>query len=151
MMIERLTSGEAAVSVVYIGNKKIKRDTVCHSGIEFPPMIPVPVPLTIAVKLLKHRGVWRRADEVEALENERREAAELAAMREEEEAERQRMQEEEDNFYFDGIGDLAKMTGPQLATQAESLELDIEPKGAQERVDEFRLRVRDAIKVKRGE
>ena len=44
--------------------------------------------------------------------------------------------------------DLAKLTSAQLATLIEGEELGIEQKGPQEKVDDFRVRVRDALKAK---
>ncbi|HFS0210875.1 TPA: hypothetical protein ACHYTZ_004442, partial [Yersinia enterocolitica] len=43
--------------------------------------------------------------------------------------------------------DIAKLTSVQLATLVESEDLDIK-QGAQEKVDDFRVRVREAIQAK---
>ena len=50
-----------------------------------------------------------------------------------------------------GERDLAKMTSAQLATLVEGEDLDIEPQGPQEKVPEYRVRVRDALKAKLAE
>ena len=43
------------------------------------------------------------------------------------------------------------MTSAQLATLVEGEDLDIEPQGPQEKVPEYRARVRDALKAKLAE
>lgn len=45
-------------------------------------------------------------------------------------------------------GDIGKFTAAQLRTLVEGAELDIAPQAAQEKVDDFRLRVRDALRAK---
>ncbi|MEX2964604.1 hypothetical protein [Microbulbifer sp. TYP-18] len=54
---------QQTLNIKYIGNKATKRDTVCHSGIEWAGKGDVqPVPGNIAAKLLRHRDVWCLAD-----------------------------------------------------------------------------------------
>lgn len=49
-----------------------------------------------------------------------------------------------------GTVDLAKLTSAQLNTLIEGEDLGIEQKGPQEKVDDFRVRVRDALKAKQA-
>ena len=135
------------IAVVYIGDKPSKKDTVTGSRLVFPRHTAVDVESHIAMQLLEFPTVWIRhealagelarqetAAEVEALELERL-AAEAARL-----AEEQSM--------VVGDRDLAKMSSAQLATLVEGEDLGIEPQGPQEKVPEYRVRVRDALKAK---
>jgi len=64
-------------------------------------------------------------------------------------AEQARLAEEQSMVV--GERDLAKMTSAQLATLVEGEDLDIEPQGPQEKVPDYRVRVRDALKAKLAE
>ena len=77
----------------------------------------------------------------------RREAGHLRA--DKTAAEQARLAEEQSMVV--GERDLAKMTSAQLATLVEGEDLDIEPQGPQEKVPEYRVRVRDALKAKLAE
>ena len=81
----------------------------------------------------------------------KQEALEQAALDEAERlaAEQARLAEEQSMVV--GERDLAKMTSAQLATLVEGEDLDIEPQGPQEKVPEYRVRVRDALKAKLAE
>ncbi|HEI8401586.1 TPA: hypothetical protein SLE31_003395 [Citrobacter freundii] len=136
------------IDLVYIGPKRIKHDTLTGSHLLFPRGKSVPTPADIAQRMLQHPTVWIEADKVadwrkrEADEAETvRLAAEAALLREEEERKRRDMN-------CGDYGDIGKFTAAQLRTLVEGAELDIPQQSAQEKVDDFRLRVRDALREK---
>lgn len=138
------------ISITYIGGKKQKRDTVTGSRLIFPRLKSVDVDSDIAHQLLAFPSVWVESAQAEAALNQQASDEEakaaLAA------AELARLQAEAvTNSWVVTIGgedvDLAKLTSAQLATLVESEDLDL-TKGAQEKVDDFRARVREAIKAK---
>ena len=136
------------IDLVYIGPKRIKRDTLTGSHLLFPRGKTVPTPADVAQRMLQHPTVWIEAHnlqewrerELQASEAARQ-AAEAALLREAEERERRDMN-------CGDYGDIGKFTAAQLRTLVEGAELDIAPQGAQEKVDTFRLRVRDALRAK---
>ncbi|MNI20805.1 hypothetical protein D3C73_743010 [compost metagenome] len=101
------------------------------------------------MQLLEFPTVWRKADELEGVlahQSELEAAAAEAARRAEDEAARLAA---EQSMVVEHLGlDLAKMTSAQLATVAEKYELHIK-QDAGERVDEYRLRVRDALRAQK--
>lgn len=135
------------IAIAYIGDKPMKKDTVTGSRMVFPRHTPVDVESHIAMQLLEFPTVWRKADELEGVlahQSELEAAAAEAARRAEEEATRLAA---EQSMVVEHLGlDLAKMTSAQLATVVEKYELHIKQE-AGERVDEFRLRVRDALRA----
>ncbi|MBL0563686.1 hypothetical protein [Aeromonas hydrophila] len=135
------------IAIVYIGDKPIKKDTVTGSRLVFPRHEPVDVETHIAMQLLAFPTVWRKADELEAVlvhQAELEAAAAEEARRAEEEAARLAA---EQSMVVAHLGlDLAKMTSAQLATLVEKHNLRFK-QGPGERVDEFRLRVRDALRA----
>lgn len=138
------------IAVVYIGDKPSKKDTVTGSRLVFPRHIAVDVESHIAMQLLEFPTVWIRHEAL-AGELERQETTAQAAAEEQERlaAEQARLAEEQSMVV--GDRDLAKMTSAQLATLVEGEDLDIEPQGPQEKVPEYRVRVRDALKAKLAE
>lgn len=136
------------VSIVYVGVKPEKKDTVAGTGLVFPRMAPVSVDSAIAHQLLRFKSVWLKEDEVKshvkALEDKEREAKQA----EQEKAEQEAIEAEEASLLVDGFGDLGKMTSVQLATLAESESLAIDKKGAREKLADYAVRVRDALKAK---
>lgn len=136
------------VEIVYIGEKPVKRDTVTGSRLMFPRFEPVPVEKAIALQLLEYPTVWRRAEDLEKVERERQAAADAAA----EEAARLAEEEAKRLAAADmhvGELDLGKMTSAKLQTLAEAEDLGIKQE-PQEKVDDFRVRVRDALRAKQG-
>lgn len=136
------------VEIVYIGEKPVKRDTVTGSRLMFPRFEPVPVEKAIALQLLEYPTVWRRAEDLAKVERERQAAADAAA----EEAARLAEEEAERLAAADmhvGELDLGKMTSAKLQTLAEAEDLGIKQE-PQEKVDDFRVRVRDALRAKQG-
>lgn len=137
------------IAIAYIGDKPMKKDTVTGSRLVFPRHTPVDVESHIAMQLLEFPTVWRKADEMEGVlahQSELEAAAAEAARRAEEEATRLAA---EQSMVVEHLGlDLVKMTSAQLATVVEKYELHIK-QDAGERVDEFRLRVRDALRAQK--
>lgn len=136
------------VEIVYIGEKPVKRDTVTGSRLMFPRFEPVPVEKAIALQLLEYPTVWRRAEDLAKVERERQAAADAAA----EEAARLAEEEAERLAAADmhvGELDLGKMTSAKLQTLAEAEDLGIKQE-PQEKVDDFRVRVRDALRAKQS-
>ena len=138
------------IAVVYIGDKPSKKDTITGSRLVFPRHTAVDVESHIAMQLLEFPTVWV-SKEALAGTLERQET--IAKMEAEEQgrlaAEQARLAEEQSMVV--GERDLAKMTSAQLATLVEGEDLDIEPQGPQEKVPEYRVRVRDALKAKLAE
>ncbi|PWC10544.1 hypothetical protein [Brenneria corticis] len=138
------------ISITYIGGKKQKRDTVTGSRLIFPRLKPVDVDSDIAHQLLAFPTVWVESASAEAALNQQASDEEAKAALAAEELARLQA-EAAANSWVVKIGDeevdLAKLTSAQLATLVESEDLDL-TKGAQEKVDEFRARVREAIKTK---
>lgn len=116
----------------------------------FPRHTAVDVESHIAMQLLEFPSVWIRHEAL-AGELERQETTAQAAAKEKERlaAEQARLAEEQSMVV--GERDLAKMTSAQLATLVEGEDLDIEPQGPQEKVPDYRVRVRDALKAKLAE
>ncbi|EPB8093354.1 hypothetical protein ACRSR8_003963 [Yersinia enterocolitica] len=138
------------IAVVYIGLKEKKRDTITGSRLVFPRNKPVEVESAIAHQLLDFPTVFIRHDELESTLNlqqaSEQEHAELAAQL----IEQAKLEAEKNSFVLKIGGDevdIAKLTSVQLATLVESEDLDIK-QGAQEKVDDFRVRVREAIQTK---
>ncbi|MFR9719873.1 hypothetical protein ACL00X_11005 [Aeromonas diversa] len=134
------------IAVVYIGDKPSKKDTVTGSRLVFPRHTAVDVESHIAMQLLEFPTVWRKAEDLdgvlarqEAIEQAKEEEARRAA----EEAER--LAAEQSMLVEHLELDLGKLTSPQLATLVEKHELGIK-KESSESVDEFRTRVRDALR-----
>ncbi|WP_421176572.1 hypothetical protein [Aeromonas jandaei] len=137
------------IAVVYIGAKPIKKDTVTGSRLVFPRHVPVDIESHIAMQLLEFPSVWIRAEHL-ADELERQEQVALAAAAElERQAEAAARLAEEQSMVVGGR-DLSKLTSTQLSTLVVGEDLDITPQGAQEKVGDYRLRVRDALKAKQA-
>ncbi|MGH1392156.1 MAG: hypothetical protein ACRAUZ_18705 [Aeromonas jandaei] len=137
------------IAVVYIGEKPSKKDTVTGSRLVFPRHVPVDIESHIAMQLLEFPSVWIRAEHL-ADELERQEQAALAAAAElERQADAAARLAEEQSMVVGGR-DLSKLTSTQLATLVVGEDLDITPQGAQEKVGDYRLRVRDALKTKQA-
>lgn len=135
------------IAVVYIGDKPSKKDTVTGSRLVFPRHTAVDVESHIAMQLLEFPTVWIR---YEALAGALARQETIAKVEAEEQerlaAEAARLAEEQSMVV--GEIDLGKMTSAQLNTLIEGEDLGIEQKGPQEKVDDFRIRVRDALKAK---
>lgn len=137
------------IAVVYIGDKPSKKDTVTGSRLVFPRHTPVDVESHIAMQLLEFPTVWIRHDALAGVLERQETIAKMEAEEQERlAAEAARLAEEQSMVV--GTIDLAKLTSAQLATLVEGEELGIEQKGPQEKVDDFRIRVRDAMKARQA-
>ncbi|EJL6762845.1 hypothetical protein SDD14_001445 [Vibrio cholerae] len=137
------------IAVVYIGPKPKKKDTVAGSRLVFPRHKPVLVEQDLAYQLLDFPSVWITEEELEdhlKLLDEKAQA--MAHQRAAQEA----MQEAEEKaasmvVMLNGEQlDLDKLNSAKLKTLIAANELDVAPKGAQEEVTEFRVRVRDYLR-----
>ncbi|EMY6820908.1 hypothetical protein [Vibrio cholerae] len=137
------------IAVVYIGPKPKKKDTVAGSRLVFPRHKPVLVEQDLAYQLLDFPSVWITEEELEdhlKLLDEKAQA--MAHQRAAQEA----MQEAEEKaasmvVMLNGEElDLDKLNSAKLKTLIAANELDIAPKGSQEEVTEFRVRVRDYLR-----
>ncbi|EKF9690585.1 hypothetical protein O1C91_000973 [Vibrio cholerae] len=137
------------IAVVYIGPKPKKKDTVAGSRLVFPRHKPVLVEQDLAYQLLDFPSVWITEEELEdhlKLLDEKAQA--MAHQR----AAQKAMQEAEEKaasmvVMLNGEElDLDKLNSAKLKTLIAANELDIAPKGAQEEVTEFRVRVRDYLR-----
>ena len=138
------------IAVVYIGYKPSKKDTVTGSRLVFPRHTAVDVESHIAMQLLEFPTVWRRSEDLGDVKAEQ-EALEQAATEEAERLAAEAARLAEERSMVVGDRDLAKLTSAQLATLVEGEDLPVEPQGPQEKVPEYRLRVRDALKAKLAE
>jgi hypothetical protein len=137
------------VSIVYIGPKAVKKDTVNNSRQMFRRYEPVEVDEAHAANYLKYPTVWIEAeklDEVKAAE-----AAEAEAKQAEQEELAKLAEAEKEAIDFtvtiDGEDyDLNKMNSPKIGALVIGADLDIEPKGAQESAQDYKVRVRDSIR-----
>lgn len=135
------------IAVVYIGEKPSKKDTVTGSRLVFPRHIPVDIESHIAMQLLVFPSVWIRAEQLaEELERQEQKAISVAAALARQAEEAARIAAEQSMEV--GGRDLTKLTSTQLATLVVGEDLSIAAQGAQEKVGDFRLRVRDALKAK---
>lgn len=137
------------IAVVYIGDKPSKKDTVTGSRLVFPRHTAVDVESHIAMQLLEFPTVWIRHEALAGELARQETAAEMEALELQRLAAEQARLAEEQSMVV-GERDLAKMTSAQLATLVEGEELDIEPQGPQEKVPEYRVRVRDAMKARQA-
>ncbi|ELK7278381.1 hypothetical protein Q6H83_005125, partial [Salmonella enterica] len=111
---------------------------------------PVHVDDDVAYQLLEFPDVWVRHEQMEATllqqeEEKRIKEEELARQREE-----KARQDAENSFVVNVQGDeldISKYTSAHLITLSESEELGLK-KGAKESTDDFRIRVRDALKAR---
>ncbi|ELA3031557.1 hypothetical protein RZ186_002381 [Vibrio cholerae] len=137
------------IAVVYIGLKPKKKDTVAGSRLVFPRHKPVLVEQDLAYQLLDFPSVWITEEE---LEDHLKLLDEKAQAMAHQQAVQEAMQEAEEKaasmvVMLNGEElDLDKLNSAKLKTLIAANELDIAPKGAQEEVTEFRVRVRDYLR-----
>lgn len=140
------------VAVVYIGPKAVKHDTVTGSRMIFPRHQPVAVAASLAYQLLAFPSVFIPAERLQAfLAAEQAEQQQEQQQRERDaQLAQQRREAEQQSFTLEVEGeriDISKYTVAQLNTFVEAQALMIQ-KGAQEKADDFRARVRDAYREK---
>ncbi|HCM1919295.1 TPA: hypothetical protein N3A33_005396 [Salmonella enterica subsp. salamae serovar 28:r:e,n,z15] len=138
------------IAITYIGEKNIKRDTITGSRTVFPRLTPVYVDSEVAYQLLEFKDVWVRHEQMEETLKQQEEKKRLK----DEELSRQLEEEArlaaENSFVVNVQGDeldISKYTSAMLNTLCEAEDLDIH-QGAQEKVGDFRIRVREALKVR---
>lgn len=142
----------ARISIVYIGEKPQKLDTVTGSRLVFPRHTPVEVESALAYRLLAFPDVFVRADLAETVLEQQARAREQAALLARQTQEAADAAREADSFVVmtaTGEMDISKFTSVKLATLCESEGLALTQEQT-EKVDTFRRRVRDALK-RRGE
>lgn len=138
------------ISIVYIGPKPRKKDTITGSRLVFPQNKPVAVESDIAYQLLDFPTVWIQESELESHLNIE---AEREAEKERQQAAAQQAAQEAAELASMVVTlngeelDLAKLNSAKLKTLIAANELDIADKGAQESVEDFRLRVRNHIRT----
>ncbi|TVU79855.1 hypothetical protein FQP85_21925 [Pseudoalteromonas neustonica] len=140
------------VSIVYIGNKPKKKDTVCCTRLVFTRNVPIPVDADLAARFLDYPKVWVAESELKGV----LEAQEKAAKEEEkarlarEEAEKQAELDANLVVIVDGEEvDLGKYNTNQLTTFAEAHDLVIE--GSKKPLPEYKLKIRDAFRALSGD
>ncbi|HDL7646316.1 TPA: hypothetical protein PXO92_002954 [Yersinia enterocolitica] len=138
------------IAVVYIGPKEKKRDTVTGSRLIFPRHEPVEIDSALAYQLLDFPTVFVRQEALIGVLDKQAEQAKARAEQEAYLLELSAREAQENSFVLligDAEMDIAKLTSVQLATLVESEELDLK-QAPQEKVDDFRVRIRDAVKAK---
>ncbi|HDL6510112.1 TPA: hypothetical protein PXS19_002497 [Yersinia enterocolitica] len=138
------------IAVVYIGPKEKKRDTVTGSRLIFPRNEPVEIDSALAYQLLDFPTVFVRQEALKGVLDKQAEQAKARAEQEAYLLELSAREAQENSFVLligDAEVDIAKLTSVQLATLVESEELDLK-QAPQEKVDDFRVRIRDAVKAK---
>ncbi|WP_115061260.1 hypothetical protein [Photobacterium damselae] len=137
------------ISIAYIGDKPFKKDIITGSLLVFPQYQPIDVEAPTAFMLLQYPKVWIRSEDIEMVKEQKQLAAdERAKLLENEQKERKALELEKSMVVTvaDEELDLSKLTSAKLTTLIEANDWDLEPKGAQEPIDEFRTRVRDFIR-----
>lgn len=137
------------IDIVYVGPKKLKRDTICGTRTVFPQYEPVPVAVDIAYQLTEYPTVWKYAHEIEQYLDELNKKQVLQEQEERKVLEQASKEAFENSLVVTLSGDdidLAKLTEVQLKTLVEAEELVVTPKGASEKVGDYRVRIRDAIR-----
>lgn len=137
------------ISIVYIGPKQKKKDTVTGSRLVFQRHKPVLVEQDIAYQLLDFPSVWISEEELEdhlkiIAEREQAEARKQQEL--EAAAQKEQYQASMEVSLKGELIDLAKLNSAKLKTLVAAHELDIAPKSAQEDVDTYRIRIRDHIR-----
>ncbi|EBC2121939.1 hypothetical protein CWD08_21380 [Salmonella enterica] len=136
------------VAIVYIGEKNVKRDTITGSRAVFPRLKPVHVDDDVAYQLLEFPDVWVRHEQMEATLLQQEEEKRLKEEEQVRQQEKEALLAAENSFVVNVQGDeldISKYTSAMLNTLCEAEELDIH-QGAQEKVNDFRIRVREALK-----
>ncbi|MDF2185244.1 hypothetical protein O1O06_10715 [Grimontia hollisae] len=138
-------------SIVYVGPKDVKRDTVTGSRLVFPRLKPMEVTDEQAARLLRFEQVFVPQTALKAfLEAEKAKEQAEAEAKAKANAEAKSRQEAMDMTVtiLGELVDVSKMSGPKLATWVESIDgLEADPKGPQETMPDYRKRVRDAVRA----
>ncbi|EHG9471112.1 TPA: hypothetical protein ACWV4W_001665 [Salmonella enterica subsp. enterica serovar Muenchen] len=138
------------IAIVYIGEKNVKRDTITGSRAVFPRLIPVHVDNDLAYRLLEFPDVWVKQEQLETTLLQQEEAKRVKAEQLARQLEEEARLAAENSFVVNVQGDeldISKYNSTYLITLSESEELGLK-KGAKESTDDFRIRVRDALKAR---
>ncbi|EAA7987824.1 hypothetical protein CJ745_21405 [Salmonella enterica subsp. enterica] len=138
------------IAITYIGEKNIKRDTITGSRTVFPRLKPVHVDSAVAWQLLEFPDVWVRYEQLEETLRQQEEARQRRDEQLAQQREKEVLLAAENSFVVNVQGDdldISKYTSAMLNTLCEAEELDIH-QGAQEKVNDFRIRVREALKAR---
>ncbi|EOZ4487569.1 hypothetical protein ACQLT9_004423 [Salmonella enterica subsp. diarizonae] len=138
------------IAIVYIGEKNVKRDTITGSRAVFPRLIPVHVDNDLAYRLLEFPDVWVKQEQLETTLLQQEEAKRVKAEQLARQLEEEARMAAENSFVVNVQGDeldISKYNSTYLITLSESEELGLK-KGAKESTDDFRIRVRDALKAR---
>ncbi len=140
------------ISIVYVGKKTKKKDTITGSRLIFKRGEPMPVDLHIARRLLEYPKVWVEESEAKSVIEKSEEAEKLAKEQAEKLAKEQAISElEQSCLVNDSDGnplDLTKYNGGQLQTLVEAEDLTIDAKAKP--VADYRFAIRDAMRKKYG-
>lgn len=137
------------ISIAYVGDKPFKKDTITGSLLVFPQFTPIDVEPDVAFMLLQYPKVWVREEAIKGVIDEMKAQADAKALALEEAKKQAAIEAKENDFTVNIAGDnvdLAKLNSAKLATLIEAHDLNVDPKGAQEQVTDFRIRVRDALR-----
>ncbi|HIF9294124.1 TPA: hypothetical protein ACX6Q7_002029 [Photobacterium damselae] len=136
------------ISITYIGDKAIKRDTITGSSLVFYPNMAVEVDSAVALQLLQYPLVWVNSELAEQAQRQRLEAAISKQHQEQQQHEEKVAKLAQDSWVVNLDGeavDLLKLNSIKLATLVEAHQLAVEKKGAQESVETYRGRIRQCV------
>jgi hypothetical protein len=139
------------VSIVYIGKKPKKKDTVTGSRLVFTRLKPVDVDSDIAEQLLDYPGVWVLKEDAKEVIAKQEAKAEALAKELNKQREVQNSTELEQSMIVivdEEKLDIGKYSSNQLDTLVESEDLTITEK--KKPVPPYRLAIRNALREKNG-
>lgn len=139
------------ISIVYIGKKPKKKDTVTGSRLVFPRLKPVSVESDIGERLLDFPEVWVLEEDAEKILAKQEAKNKTIA----DEKAKQKKAKDAANLEQSMLVvvkeetlDIAKYSSRQLDTLVEAEDLEITVKKTP--VDEYRLAIRDVLRAKNG-
>lgn len=136
------------VSIVYIGTKPKKKDTVCGTRLTFTRNEPIPVDADLAARFLDYPKVWVEESELKGVLERQKFLEEQAeeARKAKEEADKQAELDANMTVVVDGEEvDLGKYNSNQLTAFAEAHELVVE--GPKKPLPDYKKKVRDAFRA----
>jgi len=139
------------ISIVYIGQKPKKKDTVTGSRLIFTRHKPIEVESDIAEQLLDYPGVWVLEVDAENViaKQEAKTKALAAEIKKQKEARDSADIEQSMDVLVDGEAlDIGKYSSKQLDTLVEAEDLVITTR--KKPVPPYRLAIRDALREKNG-
>lgn len=136
------------ISIVYVGEKPKKKDTVCNTRLVFNRFEPVPVAVELANRFLDFPTVWIKEEGLDAFKEKLAKEAELAIKKRiaAEEAAKREAADANMIVFVDGEAiDLGKYNSKQLETFAVAHDLDFE--GSKSDMVGFRKSIRNAYRA----